>query len=89
MLQTRSVKGGKLARDRSDKISKKIEIETYGNKFETNQLADLEQVTIARHSEQESNRVANVANNHVESQWRIVDVQITTPPCKKAVTKGN
>ncbi len=57
----------------------------YGYELSAYQLSYLEQVTIPRYPKQESNRVADIANNQLHGQWWVIDVQITTPPGQQAI----
>ena len=57
------------------------------NNLDTDQLRDLQQIPIALNSQQECDGVEEVAKNQLDTQQRIVDVQITTPPPKKTINQ--
>ena len=55
-------------------------LSAYSDKLEPDQLRDLVEVAVAGHTEQERDRVADVADDHLDGQWGVVDVEIVAPP---------
>ena len=51
-----------------------------GNEFGTNKLCHFEKITIPGHPKEESNRVADVAHDELNGEWRISNIEVTTPP---------
>lgn len=59
--------------------------DTYGDDLLGNELGNPEEIVVSRNTKQESNRVEDVGQNGLESQGRVVDVDVVTPPGKEAV----
>ena len=60
---------------------------SYRNQLCTNQLAHLQEVIATRDPKQESDWVAYVSHDEFYSQWRVIDVKISTPPGEKTVSE--
>ncbi len=60
----------------------------YQDQLRPNELSDLQQISISRHSQKEGNRIADVSNDKLDGQRWIVDIEVPSPPGQQTIGKS-
>ena len=60
----------------------------YGYELGANQLTDFEEIAVTRNAEEKGDRIANVANDELDGQRRIIDIEVAAPPGQKTVCQA-
>lgn len=60
----------------------------YGDEFRTNQLANKKEIAVTRNTQKKGYGVADVPNNELDGERRIIDVEVSAPPRQETVYKA-